>query len=119
MPDGSYLSHVTGVIGNSMKLVTIASATNNAYMAMRRVDQRPESATPVACEPSLVLEDVLVEPEPAPSACGATERIACMRIREDMLIRALVSSIRTITVGSGISPDQPLTRVAGFLTSPL
>ena len=32
-----------------MKLVTIASATNSAYMAMRLVDQRPESATPVEC----------------------------------------------------------------------
>ena len=50
MPDGSYLSHCTpGMIGNSMKLTAMDSATNSAYMAMRLVDQRPESATPVEC----------------------------------------------------------------------
>ena len=50
MPDGSYFSHGTpGISGNSMKLTAIDNATNNAYTAMRRVDQRPESATPVAC----------------------------------------------------------------------
>ena len=50
MPDGSYLSHCTpGMIGNSMKLTSMDSATNSAYMAMRLVDQRPESATPVEC----------------------------------------------------------------------
>ena len=49
-PDGSYLSHgAAGMSGNSMKLSAIASATNNAYIAMRRVDQRPRSPTPVEC----------------------------------------------------------------------
>ena len=118
MPDGSYFSQVTGVIGNSMKLVTIASATNSAYMAIRRVDQRPESATPVVCEPSLALVlavDVLAEP----SASGATERTTCMRIREDTLIMSPRFFHPDYTVGSGISPDQPLARVAGFLPSPL
>mgnify|MGYP007012689851 FL=1 len=37
------------MIGNSMKLTAMDSATNSAYMAMRLVDQRPESATPVEC----------------------------------------------------------------------
>lgn len=76
MPDGSYFSQVTGVIGNSMKLVTIASATNSAYMAIRRVDQRPESATPVVCEPSLALVlavDVLAEP--SASGCHRTNNL--------------------------------------------
>ena len=55
MPDGSYLRNGNagfGRIGNEMKLVAIASATNSAYMAMRRVDQRPESATLVECAES-------------------------------------------------------------------
>ena len=59
--------------------------------------------------------DVLAEP----SASGATERTTCMRIREDTLIMSPRFSHPDYTVGSGISPDQPLARVAGFLPYPL
>ena len=59
--------------------------------------------------------DVLAEP----SASGATERTTCMRIREDTLIMSPRFFHPDYTVGSGISPDQPLARVAGFLPSPL
>ncbi len=59
--------------------------------------------------------DVLAEP----SASGATERTTCMRIREDTLVMSPRFFHPDYTVGSGISPDQPLARVAGFLPSPL
>ena len=43
--------------------------------------------------------------------------------KDDLLSLTLmlspVSSIRTLTVGSGFSPDQPLSRVAGFGMGPL
>ena len=41
--------------GSASTSTASTSATNSAYMAIRRVDQRPESATPVVCEPSLAL----------------------------------------------------------------
>ncbi len=103
MPDGSYLRNENagfGRIGNEMKLVAIASATNSAYMAMRRVDQRPESATPVECAKSGRV---------GLAAFDESAELGC----EDTLMVSSVSSIRTLTVGSGFPPDQPLARVAG------
>ena len=81
-----------------MKLTAIDNATNNAYTAMRRVDQRPESATPVAC----------VEADDA----DGTD-VEWVSVCEDTLMRAPRFFIRTVTVGSGIAPDRPHSRVAG------
>ena len=37
------------VLYDGDRVTAMDSATNSAYMAMRLVDQRPESATPVEC----------------------------------------------------------------------
>ena len=59
MPDGSYLIQgAAGINGISMKLTAMASATNNAYMAMRCVDQRPRSAAPVEWLPETWLGEI-------------------------------------------------------------
>ena len=110
MPDGSYFSHSTpGMMGKSTKLTAIDSATNSAYMAMRLVDQRPESATPVECALS---GRVML-------SLAISVSLFWVLFGEDTLILSPVSSIRTLTVGSGFSPDQPLSRVAGFGMGPL
>jgi hypothetical protein len=50
MPEGSYFRYgAAGNSGSSMKLATIDSATNNAYMAILRVDQRPSCTSLVEC----------------------------------------------------------------------
>ena len=110
MPDGSYFSHSTpGMMGKSTKLTAIDSATNSAYMAMRLVDQRPESATPVECALS---GRVML-------SLAISAVLFWVLFGEDTLMLSPVSSIRTLTVGPGFSPDQPLSRVAGFGMGPL
>ena len=91
MPDGSYLSHgAAGMSGNSRKLTAIASATNSAYMAMRLVDQRPCPPAPVVCASS-----------------GRRLRGVDEGMLDCPIVGSPVSSIRTMTVGSGIRPDPP------------
>ena len=95
-----------------MKLTAMDSATNSAYMAMRLVDQRPESATPVECALSGRVIGL---------SAGLISAVVVLEVLlgEDTLMLSSVSSIRTVTVGPGFSPDQPLSRVAGFGMGPL
>ena len=130
MPDGSYLSHgAAGKIGSSMRLAAMASATNSAYMAMRRVDQRPWSATPVECVPVAWFDGVARWFRSVPSACAAFAAVTCESavlleslwdcIAEDWLIGAPRFFHPDCTVGFGIAPNRPLARVAGLSCAPL
>ena len=89
MPDGSYFSHGTpGIYGNSTKLSAMDKATKHAYIAMRRVDQRPESPTPVECAS---FGDMVVSLAPVfvafPEDCPSLMMVrAGMEVCEKMLI---------------------------------